>query len=446
MSLYHDYLRNTAVKTDRLEGVYKPSEPVLVFRPLTPCFDEIAVPRWHKHIDHDFSTYLRHALRHWSGERHQNDYKQRDFELHELAQQDIVAAAIKICMLETDKSADFKFTSRAAEDAFITLLVACADADMAEVKTLNGIVQTFAGFSALTTPLLLQILVAVAFSHHNNALVSDLLAWSPPPRRNLFNLKPRRDGPCSTWLWSHWLFSESEGRKPLGVWAALLRAGWVAPCGDMMEFVYRAQDSAEEAAHAIYIFERVLESKAGLPANPLTTIEQTVKMGPPAVVAHMLIRLPHRKIKPRPHFLLRDAAARTRVDRLRGMVPLDAGMLEALRPMGLDVNSLIDPRGKAESVSPLEETALHAATYRGNIATITWCLRNGARPTSDRYGRYQWEKARDNNNKEEVLALYKAEGWGIDSEAWLLEHQRTNASAKEQGSLCKLRRRFSLLG
>ncbi|KAI3334885.1 hypothetical protein F4824DRAFT_171191 [Ustulina deusta] len=444
MSLYHDYLRDTAVKPDRAEGAYKPSQRVLVFRPLTPCFEEIAVPRGRKHTDHDFATYLRHALRHWGGDRHENDYKHRDFELHALAEKDIIAASIKICMLETETRADFKFTSRAGEDAFITLLVACADADMAEVKTLNGIVETLAGFSALTTPLLLQILVAVAFSHHNNALVLDLVTWSPPPQRNLFNLRPRREGPCSTWLWSHWLFSAPTGEKPLGVWAALLRAGWVAPCGDMMQFVYRAQDSAEGPSHAIYIFERVLESKAGLPASPLTTIEQTVRMGPPAVVARMLTRLPHRKIKPRPHFLLTDAARRTHVDRLRGMVPLGAEMLDVLRPMRLDINSIVDPRGKAKGVSPLEGTPLHAATYHGNIATITWCLRNGARPTKDRYGKYQWENVQD-KNREEVFALYKAEGWEIDSKAWLLGHERKDAEIRGQGSfLCGFGHKFSL--
>ncbi|TGJ86444.1 hypothetical protein E0Z10_g2315 [Xylaria hypoxylon] len=433
MSLYHDYLRDTAVTTDRLGGVYKPSQPVLVFRPLTPCFDDIAVPRWRKHIDGDFAAYLRQALRHLSGERHQNDYKQRDFELHELAQTDIVAASIKICMLETETRV---FTAREEENAFITLLVACADRDMAEVKTLNGILETLFGISALTTPLLLQILVAVAFSHYNNALVSDLVSWSPPPRRNLFNLKPRHEGPCSTWLWTHWLHSGSTGGKPLSAWVALLRAEWVAPSGDMMEFVYRAENNVEESSHAIYIFERVLKSKAGLPVSCLSTIEQTVKMGPPAVVAHMLTRLSHRNIKPRPHFLLTDAASRTRVDGILGKILINAEMLEVLRPMNLDINSIIDPRGKAKGVSPLERTPLHAATSHGNIGIIRWCLKNGARPTKDRSGNYQWEEVKD-NNRDEVLALYRAEGWEIDRKAWLLEHDRKNTEIRQKGSfLC----------
>ncbi|KAI0540941.1 hypothetical protein GGR58DRAFT_70677 [Xylaria digitata] len=425
MSLYHDYLRDTAVKADRVEGVYKPREPVLVFRPLTPCFEEIAVERWHKHIDRDFAGYLRHALRHLSGERHQNDHKHRDFELDELAQVDIIAASIKICMLETETSADCKFTTRAGEDAFVTLLIACVDGDMAEVKALNSILETLSSISALTAPLLLQILVAVALSHYNNALVSDLVTWSPPPRRNLFNLKPRREGLCMTWLWTHWLHSGQTGAKPLGIWEVLLRAGWVAPCGDMMQFVYRAQNNAEESAHAIYIFDRVLESKAGLPSSHLDTIEQTVKMGPPAVVAHMLTRLPHRNIKPRPHFLLRDAVIRSRIDQLVGAIPPDVEMLEALRPMCLDINSIVDPRGKAEGVSPLERTPLHAATSQGNIRIIEWCSKNGARPTKDRYGRYQWEKVED-QIKDKVLALYRANGWEIDSMAWLSEHEGKN--------------------
>ncbi|KAI8945295.1 hypothetical protein F4801DRAFT_138768 [Xylaria longipes] len=234
MSLYHDYLRG-ATNVDRHEGLaesYKPSQPVLVFRPLTPCFEEIAVPRHRKHTDGDFAAYLRHALRHLSGERHQDDYKHWDYELHELAERDIVAASIKICMLETERRADLKFKARVEEDAFITLLIACANGHMAEVKALDGILETLSGISALATPLLLQILVAVAFSHHNNKLVADLVAWAPPPRRNVFNLKPRHEGPCRTWLWSHWLHSERTGSKPLGAWEALLRAEWVAPCGD----------------------------------------------------------------------------------------------------------------------------------------------------------------------------------------------------------------------
>ncbi|KAI0457845.1 hypothetical protein F5B21DRAFT_512325 [Xylaria acuta] len=436
MSLYHDYLRDTAVNTERHEDLaklYKPSQPVLV-RPLTPCFEEIAMPRWRRHTDGDFATYLRHALRHLNGERHQNDYKHRDHELHGLAQEDIVAASIKICMLETETCADLKFKARVEEDAFITLLIACADGHMAEVKALNGILETISGISALATPLLLQILVAVALSHHNNKLVSDLVAWSPPPRRNLFNLKPRRESPCGTWLWSHWLHSGRTGGKPLGVWETLLRAEWVAPCGDMMQFVYRAQDTAEESSHAIYLFERVLQSDAGLPTSILSTVEQTVIMGPPAVVAHMLTRLPHRKIKPRPHFLLTDAAGRTTVDRLVGRVPLGAEMLEVLRPMNLDVNSIINPRGKADGVSPLEQTPLHAATSRGNIAAVEWCLRNGAVPTKDRYGKYQWEKVKDGDG-EQIMALYKSEGWDIGSKAWLMEVEQGNADIRDERGL-----------
>jgi hypothetical protein len=85
----------------------------------------------------------------------------------------------------------------------------------------------------------------------------------------------------------------------------------------MMEFVYRAQDTADETAHAIYIFKRVLRSK------------------------------------------------------------------EVLRPMNLDVNSTIDPRGKAEGVSTLDQTPLYVATHYGNLAAVRWCLRNGARPTKN---------------------------------------------------------------
>ncbi|KAI0446623.1 hypothetical protein F4803DRAFT_503136 [Xylaria telfairii] len=432
MSLYHDYLRDTAVKTDHVES-YKPSLPVLVFRPLTPCFEELIVPRWRRHTDGDFATYLRHALRHLNGERHQNDYKHRDYELHELAQEDIVAASIKICMLETETCADIRFKEPVQEDALITLLIACADGHMAEVKALNGILETLSGISALTTPILLQILVAVAFSHHNNELVSDLVAWSPPPRRNLFNLKPQHQHSSGMWLWSHWLHSAKTSKKPLGAWEALLRAEWVAPCGAMMEFVYRAQNTAQESSHAIYIFDRVLESNAGLPTSISSTIEQTVKMGPPAVVAHMLTRLPHRKIKPRPHFLLEDAARRASLDRLLGMTPLGAEMLEVLRPMNLDVNSIIDPRGKAKGVSPLEHTPLHAATSDGNIEAIKWCLRNGARPTKDRYGKYQWEKVKD-KDRERILALYESEGWEIDSKAWLMGLEK-RIYIREKGSL-----------
>ncbi|KAI1754440.1 hypothetical protein F4782DRAFT_528358 [Xylaria castorea] len=443
MSLYHDYLRDTAVNIEpheALEESYKPSLPVLVFRPLTPCFEEIAVPRWRKHTDGDFATYLRHALHHLSGERHQDDYKHRTYGLHALALKDIVATSIKICMLETETCADLKFKARVEEDAFITLLIACADGHIAGVKALNGILETLSGISALATPLLLQILVAVAFSHHNNKLVSDLIAWSPPPRRNLFNLKSGSNSSCRTWLWDHWLHSGQTGGKPLGAWEALLQAEWVAPRGDMMEFVYRAQGTVEETSHAIYIFERVLQSNAGLPASVLSTIEQTVKMGPPAVVAHMLTRLPHRKIKPRPHFLLTDAAGRTTVDRLVGRTPLGAEMLEVLRPMNLDVNSIIDPRGKAKNVSPLEQTPLHAATYQGNIAAVEWCLRNGARPMKDWYGRYQWEKVK-NGDTEQILALYQSEGWEIDNKVWLMEPEQGNADMRDEKSLlCGLHR------
>ncbi|KAI0490754.1 hypothetical protein F4859DRAFT_508546 [Xylaria cf. heliscus] len=442
ISLYHDYLHDMAMKTDRPENMAeppKPSQPIPIFGPLTPCFEEIAVECRHRHIDDDFATYLRHALRHLRGERHQDDYKHQDHELHELAEEDIVAASIKICMLETETSAELRFEEREEEDALIALLVPCADGDMAEVKALNGALEAVSGISALATPLLLQILVAVAFSHHNNKLVSDLIAWSPPPRRNLFNLKPEAEGTYKTWLWSHWLHSGRTGEKPLGAWEALLRAEWVAPCGEMMEFVYRAQNTAEGAAHAIYIFDRVFQSKAGLPGSTLSTIEQTVKMGPSAVVAHMLARLPHRKIKPRPHFLLTDAAGRVTVDRRAGMIPFGAEMLEVLRPMDLDVNSIIDPRGKAKGVSPLAETPLHAATYQGNIEGVRWCLKNGSRPTKDWYGKYQWEKVKD-KDKEQILALYKSEGWEIDNEAWLLESKQANAEVRDEGGrFCGLR-------
>ncbi|KAI0120023.1 hypothetical protein GGR51DRAFT_496006 [Nemania sp. FL0031] len=447
MSLYHDYLRdasNSNVKADRRKGaIVKPlpkPDPSAV--PATPCFEDIAVPAWRRHIDGDFGTYLRHALRHLRGERHPNDVaKVQDWELHELALKDIVAASIKICMLEieADKpksiALNVNFNAGVAENALITLLIACAESGstMATVRALDSILERLAGFSALATPLLLQVLVAVAFSHHNNALVLELVALSPPPRRNLFNLQPRRsDRPCGTWLWSHWLHSA----KPLGVWAALLRAEWVAPCGDMMEFVYRARDAPSEAAHAIYIFDRVRTSKGGLPMDVLSTIEQTVSMGPPAVVSHMLATLPHRGIRPRPHFLLTDAARKTRVDRARGMVPLGAEMLEVLRPMGLDINSIIDPRGKAEGVSPLERTPLHAATSQGNVATVRWCLQNGARPVKDWYGKYQWERVKDQNRKE-ILELYKAEGWDIDDKAWLLKCERKEA---DRSLLRRLRR------
>ncbi|KAI1129446.1 hypothetical protein F5Y10DRAFT_276747 [Nemania abortiva] len=440
MSLYHDYLRHEHVKADRRKSAIakpplsSPHKPV----PATPCFEDIAVPPWKRHIDGDFGTYLRHALRHLRGERHENDAKVQDHELHDLALKDIVAASIKICMVEAeaDMSMDlgFRFKASAAEEALITLLIACADGGMAAVRALDGILETLAGISALETPLLLQVLVAVAFSHHNDALVSELVAVSPPPRRNLFNLQPHRAGPCQTWLWYHWLHSAPTGAKPLGAFAVLLRAGWVSPCGDMMEFVYRAPDRPEQVAHAIYVFEHVLRSKAGLPADVLTTIEQTVKMGPPAVVAHMLAELPHGSIRPRPHFLLADAASRMRPDRVMGAVLLGPEMLEVLRPMGLDVNSIIDRRGKAEGVSPLEQTPLHTATALGNVATARWCLQNGARPVKNWYGKYQWEKVRD-KNREEILALYKAEGWDIEDKAWLLECEMKDAEERGKGSL-----------
>lgn len=437
MSLYyHDYLRDVAVRTDRATTC-KPSQPMVACRPLTPCFEDLAVPSWKKHMDGDFEAYLRHALRHLSGERHQNDFKHRDHEIHELAKQDIIAASIKICMLETERSADLRFARTAERDALITLLITCADGDMVEVKALNTILEALSGVSALTTPLLLQILVAVAFRHDNNKLVCELVTWSAPPRRNLFDLKPRSEGQetgsCRTWLWSHWLHSTETpaGARPLDGWAALLRANWVKPCGDMMQFVYRAHDD-DEAAHAIYIFNRVLRSKEGLPTSCLKTIEHTVAMGAPAVVAHMLAKLPYRHIWPRPHYLLTDAARRTTRGRGGGgrWAPLGPEMLEALRPMRLDVNSIVDPRGKAKGVSPREQTPLHAATAAGNVRTTRWCLRNGARPTKDWAGRYQWEKVRENNNssssnnnneREEMLALYRAEGWEIDSKTWLLE-------------------------
>ncbi|KAI1736174.1 hypothetical protein F4680DRAFT_267076 [Xylaria scruposa] len=418
MSLYHDYLRDAAVNTEGPVESYKPSLPVLVFRPLTPCFDEIAVPRGCKHTDYDFSTYLRHALRHLSGERHQEDYTHRTYGLHALAQKDIVAASIKICMLETETCADPIFETRVEEDAFITLLVACADGDMVEVKALNGKLHTLSGISALMTPLLLQILVAVALSNYNNKLISDLVTWSPPPRCNLFNLK---SGSSSTWLWDYWSHSGQVDERSLSAWEALFQAEWVAPRGDMMEFVYQAQDTA----HAIYIFEQVLQSKADLPASILSTIEKTVQRGSPAVVAHMLTRLPHQKIKPRPHFLLTDAAGRN---------PRAAEMLEALRPMKLNVNSIVDPRYKA----PRTQTPLHAATWRGNTAAVEWCLRNGARPTKDWCGKYQWETA---GKPERISALYQSEGWEIDNRAWLMKLERVNADIRYKGGLlCGLRR------
>ncbi|KAI0199052.1 hypothetical protein F4808DRAFT_451665 [Astrocystis sublimbata] len=407
MSLYHDYLRDTASCNGGsgdggLAESCKPQQRPLPSKISTPCFEDIAVPRWRKHINDNFATYLHHALRHLRGERHRNDLKYRDFELHELAQEDIVAASIKICMLEAEKSTELKLDALAGEDAFVSLLIACADEDMVEVKALNDRIEASSGLSTLTTPLLLQIL-----------LVADLVVWSPPPQRNLFDLKPQRAVSCETWLWSHWLHSAPTGRK----------AEWVTPCGDMMSFVYRAQNTPEESLHAIYIFERVLQSDPGLPSTHLQAIENTVQMGPPAVVAHMLTRLPHEKITPRPHFLLTDAARRMAVDRPMGKASLGTQMLEALRPLNLDVNSIIDPRGKAANVSPLEQTPLHAATYHGNADAVVWCLRNGAKPTKNWFGKYQWEKVEDKDRKR-VWELYKSEGWQIESEFWLGEIER----------------------
>ncbi|KAI0194059.1 hypothetical protein EV127DRAFT_478668 [Xylaria flabelliformis] len=417
MSLYHDYLRDATANADHHEGPvesYKPSLPVFVFRPLTPCFDELAVPRGHEHTDDDFE-----------------DYTHRTYGLHVLAQKDIIAASIKICMLETERCADPIFKTRVQEDAFIALLIACADGDMVEVKALNGILETLSGASALTTPLLLQILVAVALSHYNNKLISDLVTWSSPPRCNLFNLS---SGSSRTWLWDYWSHSGHTDGKSLSAWEALFQAEWVAPRGGMMDFVYQAQDTAEEVSHAIYIFEQVLQSKAGLPASILSTIEKTVQQGSPAVVAHMLTRLPHQKIKPRPHFLLTDAAGRSAVGLFVGRNPRAAEMLEALRPMKLNVNSIVDPRYKA----PRTQTPLHIATWRGNTAAVEWCLRNGARPTKNWCGKYQWETA---GKSERILALYQSEGWEIDNKAWLMELERVNSDIRDEGGfLCGLRR------
>ncbi|KAI0157503.1 hypothetical protein GGR57DRAFT_68994 [Xylariaceae sp. FL1272] len=442
MSLYHDYLRGVAGELDDARRrVQHQAPPTLHFGPSTPCFQDIPVPYngkgYQSHNHGDFAGWLRHALRHLHGERHEDDHKHRDFEIHELAIKDIVAAAIKIWMLEAEVNGNHPvFLERHEETAFVNLIIACADKDMVEVKALDSVLKRLSGISALTTPLLLQVLIATAFSHHNNGLVSDLIEWSPPPHRNIFNLRPRNPSSSNTCLWHLWLFSGPTGSKPLDIWERLLRAGWVAPHGEMMEFVYRAKNNAEESASAIYIFDRVLGSEAGLPHSTLSTIDQTVNMGPPAVVAHMLTKLPHQRIKPRPHFLLRDAAKWSRLDPKLGLVPLDDRMLEVLRPMELDTNSIIDPRGKAEGVSPLEDSPLHAATSSANLRAVVWCLRNGARPVKDCYGKYPWEKIK--KRETELLGLYKSAGWDVDNDAWLEQCERGSGGNKIHKAINRL--------
>ncbi|KAI0422116.1 hypothetical protein F5X98DRAFT_370177 [Xylaria grammica] len=204
MSLYHDYLGDTTVTTDRLEGAYERSGLFRASRPPTPRFEDIAEPLLKRAL-------LRRRLR---------------------------------------------FACSRGEYAFVSFLVACADGDVTESKALDGILETLSGISAPTTPLPLRILVAVVFIYRNNALVLDLVTWSPPPRRNLFGLNPRHEGSCNTWLWSHRLHSGSVGRKPPSAGEAFQRS-------DRRVYAYPPVSSEYQTATALPAYRCRKENSPG---------------------------------------------------------------------------------------------------------------------------------------------------------------------------------------
>ncbi|KAI1340608.1 hypothetical protein F5Y15DRAFT_414930 [Xylariaceae sp. FL0016] len=177
MSLYHDFLRETHVS------------PRQVVDRKCRASEQIPLPPWQQHSEDlgAFATYLRHGLRHVEkgGDRHGNDPKISDQQVHELATKDIIAAAMKIAMLELDAALVEEEEENRAHHG-----------DQVVEFYYDDLVWYF-GARGLRV---LQIMVAVAFKHHDHDLVVDSIAVSSPPARNLFSLKPKREGSCNTWF------------------------------------------------------------------------------------------------------------------------------------------------------------------------------------------------------------------------------------------------------
>ncbi|KAL1893572.1 hypothetical protein Sste5346_006403 [Sporothrix stenoceras] len=253
--------------------------------------------------------------------------------LSDLVREDVVAAAIHVA--RTDPSGRCVVPPA---DKFLPVLTRCittvdfetaqfADEYMAEPEE--------AGISALQSPLLLQILVAVALKHRHKEMLRDLLKkhGENRPPSTIFE-----DAGCDAFRGSPFgsgvLDDPNYGKQ---AWLLLSDAGWAPPLTEEFDrpslaingiaadsdtarhtLTKMAEMSSADPAGALLHLDMLVAS--GLDPQPFTgyILDALVKDGTPAMVAHFLgvvTRKTYDGIPPRPKWpgmqsLLTKAAAR----------------------------------------------------------------------------------------------------------------------------------------
>ncbi|KAH7130939.1 hypothetical protein EDB81DRAFT_807710 [Dactylonectria macrodidyma] len=310
-------------------------------------------------------------------------------ELDAIAQVDLVAAVFMI------HAADGEKADILDHELFMKLLNRSVTREFDSVEGTDSWLKDETGTSALNTPSLLHILVAVAIKHYNYHLLVELTKFKLPSR-NIFTVCP------STTI------RYLDPSLPAKGWDALEQAGWIAA-------PQRPQNTATSELSAKHDYAN--------PKNIGGTLSSCAKDLPSSHLRSYFCHIPrslYTNIPPQPRWpgdpvLVKYAAARSGPEGL-----------EVLRLLveigGMDLNDTTiwwkagehDPRAwnpLCEDGSECTETALHIAVDKGSVDVVHYLLTHGAKRQVDKHGRDQKQRAEMRGDAAMVEAFEQYPEW-----------------------------------
>ncbi|KAH7118623.1 hypothetical protein B0J13DRAFT_196451 [Dactylonectria estremocensis] len=311
-------------------------------------------------------------------------------DLDAISQEDIVAAAFTI------HAADAEATNILDHELFMKLLNRCVTREFDSVEGTDSWLKDETGISALKTPSLLHILVAVTIKHYNYDVLVELTKFQLPPR-NIFTACP-----SST-------IRHLETSLPAKGWDALQQADWISAS-------QRPQKDTEPS-------EPFAEPDGAIPRTVGGTLSSCAKDLPSSHLRSYFCHIPrslYTNIPPQPRWpgdpvLVKYAASRSGPDSLE--------VLQMLVEIGgLELNDTTtwwkagehDPRAwnpLCEDGSECTETALHIAVDKGNVDVVHYLLTHGAKRQVDKHGRDQKQRAEMRGEAAVVEAFEQYPEW-----------------------------------
>lgn len=285
------------------------------------------------------------------------------------------------------------------------------------------------GVSAVQSPAILQVLLAVTIKHHNHevlqklavhqATTDGLLKYASQVIHGALEKVGIHQAASDTIFTyaSEVILSRLESSEaPLKTWEALAQGGWISasqiPASVREKVAMASMKPGAGDPRNLEVPGAILNRLAKERAS--TELEAYFPYIPRTLYTGIS---PH-PIWPGSPVLVKYAAARAGqegVDVLRVFVELG----------GMDVNDSKtwwkagphDPRywnSKCDDESDCMETPLHIAVDTGNFLMVEYLLTHGAKRIADSFGRDQWERAQLRGNND-VLAVLEKHGWRKES-------------------------------